>query len=347
MRIVQFLLTLALLAFTLSSAPAVIAQSAPQRDGTIVEQAACPPKAVGTYEQYVEAAKGGYARQIEAAQGAGARLALPIDYSKSLLSREDFERRKSYSGVVCQRIKYMSDGLKVVGYIWRPKDVGGRKLPLIIFNHGGNRERSKLTPWMADGFYDFVSNGFVVIGSQYRGVDGGEGMEEYGGADVRDVLNLMPLAESLGYVDMNNVFMFGNSRGGMMTYLALKAGVPVKAAAVTSGVTDLFINAKEHADLVTSIYKELIPDFDKRRDEAMRERSATYWADKINAPLLIMHGTADGSVGAGGTLALAEKLQELGKTYELIMYSGDGHGLPLNRRDSDRRIVEWFRMYTK
>jgi dipeptidyl aminopeptidase/acylaminoacyl peptidase len=335
------------LAFMLSFTPGVIAQSAPQSDGTLIEQAACPPHTVGTYEQYAEGAKSGYARQIETAKSGGVRLEAPSDFSKLLLSREEFERRKAYTGVVCQRIKYMSDGLKVVGYIWRPKDSGGKKLPLVIFNRGGNRERSKLIPWTAYGFYELVSNGFVVVASQYRGVDGGEGKEEYGGADVRDVLNLIPLAKSLGYVDMNNVFMLGNSRGGMMTYLALKAGVPVKAAAVTSGVTDLFVNAKEHPELVTSIYKELIPDFDKRRDEAMRERSATYWADKINVPLLIMHGSSDASIRAGGTLALAKKLQELGKTYELIIYAGDGHGLPLNRRDSDRRIVEWFRTYLK
>lgn len=64
----------------------------------------------------------------------------------------------------------------------------------MIFNRGGNRERSKLTPWMADGFYEFVSREFVVIASQYRGVDGGEGSDEYGGGDVHDVLNLVPLA---------------------------------------------------------------------------------------------------------------------------------------------------------
>jgi dipeptidyl aminopeptidase/acylaminoacyl peptidase len=344
MREAHFLLTIALM---LLSTSGVLAQSNPQNNGTIVEQAGCPPKTEGTYEQYVESAKSGYLNQIETAKKIGIKLEMPSDFSKRLLSREEFERRRAYTGVECQRIKYMSDGLKVVGYIWRPKNSEGKKLPLIIFNRGGNLERSKLTPWMADGFYEFVSNGFVVIGSQYRGVDGGEGKEEYGGADVRDVMNLIPLAKSLGYVDMNNVFMFGNSRGGMMTYLALKAGVPVNAAAVMSGVADLFGNAKDHPELVTSIYKELIPDFDKRRDEAMRERSVVYWADKMNAPILIMHGGADPSIEAGRTLAFAEKLQELGKTYELIIYAGDGHGLPLNRIDSGRRVIEWFRKYMK
>lgn len=320
---------------------------AAQNDGTIVEQAACPPNTTGTYEQYVEAAKSGYARTIENAKKKGISLEMPGDFSKRILSPEAFERRKEYAGIDCQRIKYLSDGLKVVGYIWKPKNSGDKKFPLVIFNRGGNRERSKLEPWMAGGFYDLVSNGFVVIASQYRGVDGGEGKEEYGGADVRDVLNLIPVARSLGYVDMNNVFMFGNSRGGMMTYLALKQNVPVNAAAVMSGVTDLPGNAQDSPELVTTIYRELIPDFESRREEAMRERSAVQWPEKINVPVLIMHGTADQSIAAGRTLALALKLQELGKPYELIMYKDGDHGLSLDRTDSDRRIVDWFRRHMK
>src|SRR4030095_14955865 len=96
----------------------------------------------------------------------------------------------------------------------------------------------------AFGFYAYVSSGFVVIGSQYRGNDGGEGREEFGGADVCDVLHLIPLARALGYVDMHNVFMLGWSRGGMMTYLALKHEIPVNAVAVGGGLTDLVSEGK-------------------------------------------------------------------------------------------------------
>lgn len=247
----------------------------------------------------------------------------------------------AYAGFECFRIRYVSDGLKVVGYLWKPKHTGGTKMPLVIFNRGGNRERSKLTPWMADGFYDFVSAGFVVLASQYRGVDGGEGTEQYGGADVRDVLNLIPLARTLGYVDMENVFMLGNSRGGMMTYLALKAGAPARAAAVTAGVANLVGNAADHPDLVENIYRPLIPDFATRGDEAMRERSAVYWPERLNVPLLLMHGGADQQVAASRTLELAQKLQALGKTYELIIFAGDDHGISRNK--AEREISECWR----
>ncbi len=331
--------------FLLILMPALIAA---QTDGTIVERTPCPAYAGGTYEQYVEAARAGYVRRIEESKKEGIKMEMPADFSKRVLSKEEFEKRAAYvSNIDCQRIKYMSDNLKVAGYIWKPKNTDGKKLPVIIFNRGGNREQGKLSAWTAFGFYYFVSNGFVVIGSQYRGADGGEGKDEYGGADARDVMNLIPLAKSLDFADTKNTFLLGNSRGGMMAYLALKNKISVNAAAVSSGVTDLFGNAQDHPDYITNIYQPLIPDFDKRRDEAMRERSAVYWADKINVPVLIMHGGADERVGTTRSLAFAQKLQESGKTYELIIYAGDDHNLTLNRTDSDRRVLEWFKKYLK
>lgn len=123
--------------------PTIIAA---QTDGTIVEQTACPPNVIGTYEQYVEGVKNSYARRIEGSKRDGIKLEMPTDFSKLTLSREEFERRKTYTGVDCKKIKYLSDGLKVVGYIWKPKNSEGKKLPVIIFNRGGNREQGKLSP---------------------------------------------------------------------------------------------------------------------------------------------------------------------------------------------------------
>lgn len=296
-------------------------------DGTIVAQAPCVPDASRTYANYSAAAE----RTGTAAQ--------------PLLTRAQFAQRVAYRGFECHRLTYLSNGLKVVGYLWKPRHATGAKLPLVIFNRGGNRERSKLTPWMADGFYDFVSAGFVVLASQYRGVDGGEGAEEYGGADVNDVMSLFPLARALGFVDMMNVFMFGHSRGGMMTFLALKAGAPVNAAAVSSGVANVTGNAVDHPELVETIYSQLIPQWATRADAAMRERSAVEWPERLGAPLLLLHGAADAQVSAARTLELAQRLQALGRPYELIIYAGDDHGLSRNRVDRDRRVLDWFKRH--
>jgi len=186
-----------------------------------------------------------------------------------------------------------------------------------------------------------------VIASQYRGNGGGEGKEEFGGADVHDVTNLIPLAGGLDYVDTKNIFLFGWSRGAMMTFLALKAGMPVNAAAVGGAPADLTRLGQGRPEMIEEVYKQLIPDFDRRAEEVMRERSAVYWPEKLNAPLLMMHGGADWRVKVGSVLVLAQKLQELGKKYELIVYAGDDHGVSFNRADADRRTIAWFKRHLR
>src|SRR5436190_16161327 len=340
MRKILALITLTFLLLCVSSA---IARNNAANSGDIVEQTPCAPNSV-TYEQFLERFKQRQTQDIEAAKREGVTIEPDPRLISRLPSKDEYERRRTYAGLECQRIRYLSDGLKVVGYIWKPKNTIGKKLPVIIYNRGGNREFSKLTPWMQYGFYDLVSNGFVVIGSQYRGNDGGEGHEEFGGADVHDVLNLIPLARSLGYIDMNNVFMFGESRGGMMAYLALTNNIPVNAVATIGGVVDLV--SKDRPRMLTN-YEELIPDFSKHSEESLRERSAVYCAERLNIPPFIIQGNADWRQKPSQTLSLAQKLQGLGKTYELIVYSGDNHPVAYNREDANRRIIEWFRRYMK
>jgi dipeptidyl aminopeptidase/acylaminoacyl peptidase len=108
----------------------------------------------------------------------------------------------------------------VKGYLAVPKR--GDRLPCLIFNRGGNRGFGALT----DGYAAMVLGklatwGYVVAASQYRGNAGGEGREEFGGADLQDVLHLIPLLESLPQADTSRLGMYGWSRGGLMTYLAL------------------------------------------------------------------------------------------------------------------------------
>jgi dienelactone hydrolase len=54
----------------------------------------------------------------------------------------------------------------------------------------------------------------------------------------------------------------------------------------------------------------------------------------LTIPLLIMHGGADRGVNPSQSLTIAQKLQSLGKTYELIIYAGDGHRLARKSRGS-------------
>jgi dipeptidyl aminopeptidase/acylaminoacyl peptidase len=332
----------AALIFLFAAASSAVAQAERPANGTIVSSSPCAADPVTTYETYVAGAQKFVALETEEAREEGYRYAT----EPKLRTKEEFETRRKEAGrIECRRLRYVSDGLQLVAYEWKPKASGSQKLPLIIFNRGGNREFGKLNPWIWPS--RFALEGFVVIASQYRGNDGGEGREEFGGAEVRDILNLIPLAQSLGYVDTKNVFMLGWSRGGMMTALALKQGIAVNAAALGGPVTNLLHEAERRPDWAVGVFKELIPGYDERTEEVLRERSAIFWPEQLRVPLLILQGGADWRVDPGATLDFAKALQRAGATYELVLYAGDDHGISLNAEDRNRRIAEWFRKHMR
>src|SRR4051812_44049099 len=147
---------------------------------------------------------------------------LPPIYREQF-SRAEFESVRNTSAFECLRVLYSSGGLRVTGFVYKPIHLApGRRLPAVVYNRGGNRDYGAIDVWDKVIFHRLAMSGFVVLASQYRGADGGEGSDEFGGSDRQDVMSLFPLARSLGYVDMSNVFMLGFSRGGMMTYLAIR-----------------------------------------------------------------------------------------------------------------------------
>jgi len=315
---------------------AALVLAAVAANGTLVEQTPCPPYPAATYDAYVAGAKNAHDEEAENARREHHELKTPL----VLLTPEQFaQRRKEAERVDCRHIQYMSDGLKVSGYIWKSKDATG-KLPLIIFNRGGNGDFGKALPWQ--NTWRFALDGFVVIAAQLRGSDGGEGKDEFGGADVDDVLNVIPLAESLGFADMRNVFLLGWSRGGMETAIALKRGMKVNAAAVGGALTDLHAELARRPSLGTNVWRRLMPAYGQA---ALRERSAIDWPERIRVPLLLIHGGADWRVDPAETQRFAEALRRAGATYEVVVYPGDDHGVSVHKDDSNRRIVEWFRRY--
>ncbi|MBV8856379.1 MAG: prolyl oligopeptidase family serine peptidase [Acidobacteria bacterium] len=266
---------------------------------------------------------------------------------------EEYASKEAYETAVgdrrfeFQKLLYLSDGLRVVVYVYKPVRAGGAPLPAIIFNRG-DIVRGDVAPELVTCFHRLASAGFVVLAPMYRQSDGGEGRDEVGGADLNDLLNVPALAKSLGFVDTDNLFLYGESRGGMMTYQAVRRGFPANAAAVFGALTDMDALIKFRPQVYRpEMLRKIWPDFDARREEIVSSRSAVRWPEALNVPLLIMHGGADWSVSPAQSLALAQKLQELGKTFELIVYAGDGHILSRNQEDRDRHAVELFKGHMK
>src|SRR5215467_9800462 len=149
-----------------------------------------------------------------------AALAIAAHAADSPLASSEVIRADKTGDVELRKIRYRSDGLIINGYMAVPK--GTAKLPCLIHNRGGNWTLSVWTDdTAADILVRFASWGYVVVASQYRGAGGSEGKDEYGGADVDDVLNLIPVLEAVPVADTGRIGVMGASRGGIMTYLAL------------------------------------------------------------------------------------------------------------------------------
>lgn len=240
------------------------------------------------------------------------------------------------------RLRYRSGECEVEGYLALPKQIIGQ-IPAIIFNRGGNRDFAPLKPlWVSR----FASYGYISVGSQYRGNCGGTGREEFGGADVDDVIKLIDLVLQLSFVRKEGVYMSGHSRGGMMTYLACARDSRIKAATVGAGLADCFImydrfDGKEYD--MRQDCSELIGGSPRELPEEYVKRSAVCWADQIIPPILIFQGTDDWRVIPGQAYEMDRALTEAGKEHKLVIFEGADHSLQGTTYIDD--VIEWFRSH--
>ena len=134
----------------------------------------------------------------------------------------------------------------------------------------------------------------------------------------------------------------------MMTYMAMTRMPELRAVAVGGGVTDHFTLLADRPGM-ESVYQELVPDYENRRDAALEERSAVMWADQIptNIPMLIMHGTSDWRVKPDQSLRLALELEKYRIPFRLIMFEGGDHGLSEFNSEVEEQALHWFNKYVR
>lgn len=248
-----------------------------------------------------------------------------------------------------ERIVYRSDGLDVMGYLAQPRDAAG-PLPVVIYNRGGNREFGALSDARAASILGAIASwGYVVVGSQYRGNAGGEGQEEFGGRDVHDVLNLVRLIDRLPTADSTRIGMYGWSRGGMMTYLALTHTDRIAAAIIGAGPTDAFETVRRRPTLESRVYAELVPGWPEHRDRELEARSAIRWVDRLDkeTPLLLLHGSSDWRVHPTHALRMATALFDSRHPFRFVFFEGGDHGLSEHRREVDRLARDWLNRYVR
>ena len=251
---------------------------------------------------------------------------------------------------IVEKITYLSDGLRINGYLARPSRSG--IYPVLIWNRGGSGDKGALDNLTA---YLLLAStalwGYVVLGTQYRGNKGSEGKEDWGGEDIDDALNLVEVAKNIPEADPDLIAIEGASRGGMTTYMALTRYDNFKCAIVHAGITDVarLCEQKENfRKYLNRLFKNLC-DEDKR--EKLKERSVVSFADRLprNVPLLIMHGKKDTVVPAEQSELLVERLKKLNIPHKLILLEEGTHVALKDGtyREIDRYRREWLVKHLK
>lgn len=233
-------------------------------------------------------------------------------------------------------ITYFSAGLKVKGLLAEPKTE--EKLDGFLYLRGGIKNVGKVRPAR---IAQFASEGFIVFAPFYRGNQGGEGNEDFAGDDREDAFSAFRLLSSHSRV--NKVHIFGFSRGGVMGLLT--AIEFPKAASVVSwgGVTDMFLTYEERLDL-RRMMKRVIGGTPTKFPERYAWRTPLLDIDRLQAPVLIIHGLKDQNVSIEHSYQLESKLRANHKSVDTWYFEEYTHYFPpaVNRKVvSD--LAQWMK----
>jgi dienelactone hydrolase len=235
------------------------------------------------------------------------------------------------------KITYQSDNEVVQGFSIEPKYE--KNIPVIIFNRGGNRIHGRLTvKSLLHATSKLASQGYMILASNYRDSD------EFGGADIQDVLSLIHLASEFEKADTTKIGMFGWSRGGMMTYLAVKHSKRIQTAVVGNGVSNLFESIENRPEMEKYVYSKYMPDYWLNKEEELRKRSVCYWVDELDeqTTFLLLCGTNDQRVNPAQSKNLAYLLTENGRKCMLREYP-TGHSFRGYRDELNAELIQWFK----
>jgi dipeptidyl aminopeptidase/acylaminoacyl peptidase len=238
------------------------------------------------------------------------------------------------------------DGTPVPALLFKPDKASG---PAVLLIHGGPDWLFEMTwyPIMAH----LSSRGWTVLVPNYRGSTGyGRAWQEasrfdFGGVDTDDVAAGAFYLLRNKLADEHHIGVTGRSHGGYLTASCLTRYPDLWA--VGSAVVPFLNWFTNHAQIRLDLQKWDLENFgDPQENEALwRERSPSFFLDRITAPLQLICGRHDVRCPVSDSYQAAEDLREMGKEVELLIYEDEGHIFLKkgNVLDAETRRVEFLR----
>lgn len=240
----------------------------------------------------------------------------------------------------------------VSGLLYLPPNAAdAKKLPLILFIHGGPVGQDEYEFDLTRQIY--AAAGFAVAAVNYRG-SSGRGVDftrsiygDWGNKEVMDIIGAANHLIKQGIADENRMGIAGWSYGGISTNYTIATDHRFKAA--VSGAGSSLQLTMYGSDQYISQYETELGAPWKNTNKWIKLSYPFFHADKIKTPTLFMASQNDFNVPVAGAEQMYQALRSLGIPTELVIYPNQNHGIsvPSYLMDRYQRHIAWFDKYLK
>lgn len=223
------------------------------------------------------------------------------------------------------------DGRRIPAWLFRPPGASpAAPVPAALSIHGGPEAQER--PAYQPLYQYLLHRGIAVMAPNIRGSTGyGISFQrlihrDWGGGELKDIEAAARYLQSLPWVDANRLAIFGGSFGGFATLSAVTRLPQYWAAAVDIvGPSNLVTFARSVPPTWRRFMKQWVGDPDEDRDFLL-ERSPITYVDQVRAPLLVIQGKNDPRVVKAESDQMVERLRQLGRPVEYVVFEDEGHG---------------------
>ena len=203
-----------------------------------------------------------------------------------------------------------------------------KKYPVLISIYGGPNAGTVYDRWRTFTPHAqwWAQEGIIQVAFDNRssGHFGKKGLNfiyrQLGKWEIEDYMTCGRWLKKQPWVDSNKLCITGGSFGGYMTCMALTYGADVfNYGIANSSVTDW--------QFYDTHYTERFMDTPQENPEGYKATSVMTYADRYKGLLRIVHGTTDDNVHMQNSLVLINKLEDLKKHFEFMVYPGERHGI--------------------
>jgi len=220
------------------------------------------------------------------------------------------------------------DGSELEGSLIKPPNFDpNKKYPVWLQTYGGPHAPSLSDSWRGGRTFEqmLAQMGILAFRCDPRSASGRgacstwTAYRQLGVQELRDLEDALDWLAAKPFVDMSRVGMGGHSYGGFLTAYAMTHSKRFAAGIAGAPVTDW-----RNYD---TIYTERYMSTPKDNPDGYKKTSVVEAAKNLHGRLLLIHGARDDNVHLANTLQLAGALQQADKTFEMMIYPPNRHGI--------------------